>query len=375
MQLAARFHLDFPEEKKLNRVTLFQGWYLPERDEEPRALFLAVNSRPICSLLPEWRPDVAAALPQFPRALRAGFSGELVLPEEIQPGTAVEVALCAERRDGKISWLTRDIYHYDGENALKQEAGRKNYSVEELLWKKQFRFHKIEHAYHSFPAGLLPAFRLLSGREANAYNPLALEIMEDARGPVLDFGAGKTAREFLRENVLYLDRTHYPHTDVVSGHASLPLKPDSFDAIVSLAVLEHVPDPFAAAREFMRVLKPGGRILIDTAFMQPLHADPGHYFNMPESGLKEVMRGFEIEQIGSQPHQQPSFSLRMQMEHALPMLPAGKWKNRFLALLEELRKEGKELDESLGVIGRQMLAAGVFVLARKPHRGFAGWTR
>jgi SAM-dependent methyltransferase len=45
-----------------------------------------------------------------------------------------------------------------------------------------------------------------------------------------------------------------------------------FDAVLSLDVLEHVPDYRAALREFARVLAPGGRCLLSV----PFHADREH---------------------------------------------------------------------------------------------------
>lgn len=44
--------------------------------------------------------------------------------------------------------------------------------------------------------------------------------------------------------------------------ARLPFRDDSFDRIICTEVLEHVPDPDAAARELVRVLKPGGAIVV-----------------------------------------------------------------------------------------------------------------
>jgi hypothetical protein len=116
-----------------------------------------------------------------------------------------------------------------------------------------------------------------------------------------------------------------------------------------------------------RVLKPGGRVLIDTAFMQPLHGDPNHYFNMTSEGLRLVLEGFEVLELGSQPHQYPSYGLTMQINAVLPLMKDGDWKVRLSEFLDELKKGGGRLDEDLGPIGRTTLAAGVFAVGRRPR--------
>lgn len=57
------------------------------------------------------------------------------------------------------------------------------------------------------------------------------------------------------------------HEDVTA----LTLPSDSQDVVMSFEVLEHVPDYRAALREFFRVLRPGGSLLITVPF---LHDDP-----------------------------------------------------------------------------------------------------
>lgn len=48
----------------------------------------------------------------------------------------------------------------------------------------------------------------------------------------------------------------------VADIQQIPYPPDSFDLVVSLETLEHVPDPDLGLRELVRVCKPGGRLIV-----------------------------------------------------------------------------------------------------------------
>lgn len=80
---------------------------------------------------------------------------------------------------------------------------------------------------------------------------------------------------------------------------------ESFDAVWCCAVLEHVRDPFAAAREIARVTKPGGEIWIEVPFVQPyhpsgrLHTHGGDFWRFTPEGVRTLFPDFESVALGA----------------------------------------------------------------------------
>ena len=63
------------------------------------------------------------------------------------------------------------------------------------------------------------------------------------------------------------------------------------DGVLALNVLvEHLDEPHAACKELLRVLSPGSPVVVHAAFMQPLHADPHHYYNATDKVLSAGSR-------------------------------------------------------------------------------------
>jgi SAM-dependent methyltransferase len=84
-------------------------------------------------------------------------------------------------------------------------------------------------------------------------------------------------------------------SDVIGPAHNLPLSDASVDAIVLTEVLEHVPDPGDVLAEMARLLAPGGRLIMTTPFVWPLHMQPHDYFRYTPAGLRSLLepRGFE----------------------------------------------------------------------------------
>lgn len=122
---------------------------------------------------------------------------------------------------------------------------------------------------------------------SHEYDDGTLRLIEEfANGIILDCGSG--LRPTYHRNVVNFEIADYDTTDVLGVGETLPFKDNAFDAVISIAVLEHVRDPDACVAEIARVLKPGGKLICCVPFLQPLHGFPHHYFNMTHQGLRAM---------------------------------------------------------------------------------------
>lgn len=112
--------------------------------------------------------------------------------------------------------------------------------------------------------------------------PRSLEQVLDARRGqvVLDYGCGDAARRKLvaGRGSRYVGIDPFSQSaDVVASGERLPFRDGSFDAVVSVAVFEHLLDPRDGIEEIGRVLKPGGVLVGYSAFLENFHEVSYHH--------------------------------------------------------------------------------------------------
>lgn len=192
----------------------------------------------------------------------------------------------------------------------------------------------------------------------NPYSPFIESYLSQTSEDdlVLEIGGGDRRR--VMPNHLNFEYVAFELADVYGDIHSLPFKDDTFDVVHSQAVFEHVADPFSAAAELLRVTKPGGLVLTEVAFMQPLHAVPYHFFNMTLWGVEELFKGCEI--IASDWFGPLSDTIAWLLDAATLTQKVDPER------LDRIRAEFKEFDTLMSHEELKPVAGGVHIAARKP---------
>ena len=129
---------------------------------------------------------------------------------------------------------------------------------------------------------------------------LSADLEVGAGTRLLDYGCADVPyRHFFPAEADYVgaDLPGNRHATVeLNPDGTLPVPDDSFDAVLSTQVLEHVSDPVAYVSEAFRVLRPGGRMLLSTHGIMVWHPDPIDHWRWTCSGLREAVgsAGFEV---------------------------------------------------------------------------------
>lgn len=188
--------------------------------------------------------------------------------------------------------------------------------------------------------------------------PAVVELMKTVPEDGLILDCGGSDRKLADPRYINVDSEPYQLPAVYASVLKLPFKSDSFDLVFSQALLEHVPDPFAAVEEMVRVTKPGGKLWAGMAFMQPVHAVPGHYFNATAWGLQELFRAVEVEDVSWFGELSFTIDWLLRAAGVAEQVDAEEYR----AIMDRI----KDFDKLVSYEALRAVASGVAVRARKP---------
>lgn len=114
---------------------------------------------------------------------------------------------------------------------------------------------------------------------------------------ILDVGSGGSSYDKFFPNRLTVDIDPARGPEIVADAHNLPFKDGEFDLVLCTEMLEHVEDPFKVERELWRITSPGGRLILTTRFVYPLHDSPHDYWRFTEFGLRKLFSKWEIMEL------------------------------------------------------------------------------
>jgi ubiquinone/menaquinone biosynthesis C-methylase UbiE len=183
----------------------------------------------------------------------------------------------------------------------------------------QFFANKLGYQISKYPKGNSSKSSFGLNNQKNRENWLKNKLLEIPSGfRILDAGAGELQYKKFCTHLNYVSQDFGQYygggnneglqmqswdnskLDIVCDITKIPEHDSSFDAIMCIEVLEHIPEPIEAIKEFSRLLKQGGTLIITAPFCSLTHFAPYHYYSgfnkyFYEKHLTEY--GFIIEEI------------------------------------------------------------------------------
>jgi len=104
-------------------------------------------------------------------------------------------------------------------------------------------------------------------------------------------------REAVRRTAQFADRLTFLWQDA----RRLPFDDDTFDCVTCLEALEFTPDPRAVLAELVRVLRPGGVLLVTNRIGTDAKFLPGRAF--PRDEFERLLHEFPLEEVSARPWQ------------------------------------------------------------------------
>nr|HID15091.1 class I SAM-dependent methyltransferase [Anaerolineae bacterium] len=139
---------------------------------------------------------------------------------------------------------------------------------------------------------LIPAPLVLDVATGTGRLPRALLRQPAFRGHIIGLDLSRRMlREAVRRTAQFADRLTFVWQDA----RHLPFDDDTFDAVTCLEALEFTPDPRAVLAELVRVLRPGGVLLVTNRVGRDAKLLPGRAF--PRDEFEHLLRAFPLDEV------------------------------------------------------------------------------
>lgn len=228
-----------------------------------------------------------------------------------------------------------------------QEVGTKNQEVRDA-W--------LNHALKDIPAGS----RIL---DAGAGELAQKRFCTHLRYVAQDFGEYNGVGDGVG---LHTGKWDQSKLDYVCDITSIPEQDGAFDALMCIEVLEHLPDPLAALREFSRLVRAGGWLILTAPFCSLTHFAPFHFYSGFSSNFYTYhlpKYGFTVVEMA--PNGNFYEYVAQETRRALCMPPNGPRPSLFGRIGGALFMNDLARMSKIGKKSSELLCFGYHVLARK----------
>ena len=159
-------------------------------------------------------------------------------------------------------------------------------------------------------------------------------LAPELSGELLDVGCGRQPYADYFKHVHRMRACDFNaargNVDFACPADQIPLPDASLDSILCTEVLEHVPDPPAVWREFARVLKPGGKVLLATPMSWPSHEEPYDFYRHTGFGLRHMAEAAGFDMLKLYPRGGSWAFLDQAILHSMPQYLRFRWQRRLL---------------------------------------------
>ena len=160
---------------------------------------------------------------------------------------------------------------------------------------------------------LLPAPLVLDVATGTGRLPRAVLRQSSFSGRIIGVDLSRRMlREAARRTAQFSDRL----TLIWQDARNLPFQDGTFDAVTCLEALEFTPSPQAILAELIRVLRPGGVLVVTNRIGREARLMPGRTFSHPE--FEGLLRGFPLDNVRVRPWQM-DYDLAWAIKSGVPM--------------------------------------------------------